>query len=96
MFKLDGRWKIPTLDEYLDIALYSSATILALAQACVGMEEAGIETFKWLARGGGKTLNAINAIGRFYNDIVTNEVLFIFVVCNLNTVHIQIFTINIL
>ncbi|GLT56608.1 hypothetical protein SLA2020_296390 [Shorea laevis] len=74
---VQARWTVedhlPTLDEYLDIASYSSATILVLAQAFVGMEEAGIETFKWLARGDGKTLDAITTIGPFYNDIVTNE-----------------------
>ncbi|GKV52980.1 hypothetical protein SLEP1_g59530 [Rubroshorea leprosula] len=58
--------RLPTLDEYLEEAVNTSGANLLLAQACIGMEEAGIEAFEWIARGEGKTLHGMNVIGRLY------------------------------
>ncbi|GLT91550.1 hypothetical protein SLE2022_094330 [Rubroshorea leprosula] len=76
-YTVQARWtmedRLPTLDEYLEEAVNTSGANLLLAQACIGMEEAGIEAFEWIARGEGKTLHGMNVIGRLYNDIVSNE-----------------------
>ncbi|KAK8545845.1 hypothetical protein V6N12_026663 [Hibiscus sabdariffa] len=64
---------LPTFDEYLEIALHSSAAILVIAQVLVGMEEADANAFRWLKIGDSKSLAAIKLIARLYDDIATNE-----------------------
>ncbi|KAK8483936.1 hypothetical protein V6N12_044404 [Hibiscus sabdariffa] len=64
---------LPTFDEYMEIALHSSAAILVIAQVLVGMEEADANAFQWLKNGDSKSLAAIKLIARLYDDIATNE-----------------------
>lgn len=80
-YLVEAQWThegyMPTFDEYLDIALHSSAAILVIAEVLVGMEEADANVFEWLRQGDSKSLAAIKIIGRLYDDIATNEVIFI-------------------
>ncbi|XWS27612.1 hypothetical protein CRYUN_Cryun26dG0131700 [Craigia yunnanensis] len=64
---------LPTFDEYLEIALQSSAAILVIGQVLVGMEAADANVFEWLKNGDSKSLAAIKLIARLYDDIATNE-----------------------
>ncbi|KAL4339763.1 hypothetical protein GQ457_08G008410 [Hibiscus cannabinus] len=76
-YLVEAQWTnegyLPTFDEYLEIALHSSAAILVIAQVLVGMEEADADAFQWLKLGDSKSLAAIKLIARLYDDIATNE-----------------------
>ncbi|XP_039030123.1 probable terpene synthase 6 [Hibiscus syriacus] len=76
-YLMEAKWTkegyMPTFDEYLEIALHSSAAVLVIAQVLVGMEEADANVFEWLRTGESKSLTAINLIARLYDDIATNE-----------------------
>ncbi|KAK8620637.1 hypothetical protein V6N13_067107 [Hibiscus sabdariffa] len=76
-YLVEAQWTnegyLPTFDEYLEIALHSSAAILVIAQVLVGMEEADANAFRWLKIGDSKSLAAIKLIARLYDDIATNE-----------------------
>ncbi|EOY13945.1 Terpene synthase 21, putative [Theobroma cacao] len=76
-YLVEAQWThegyMPTFDEYLDIALHSSAAILVIAEVLVGMEEADANVFEWLRQGDSKSLAAIKIIARLYDDIATNE-----------------------
>ncbi|XP_021300340.1 probable terpene synthase 6 [Herrania umbratica] len=76
-YLVEAQWThegyMPTFDEYLDIALHSSAAILVIAEVLVGMEEADANVFEWLRNGDSKSLAAIKIIARLYDDIATNE-----------------------
>ncbi|KAK8651660.1 hypothetical protein V6N13_141248 [Hibiscus sabdariffa] len=76
-YLVEAQWTnegyLPTFDEYMEIALHSSAAILVIAQVLVGMEEADANAFQWLKNGDSKSLAAIKLIARLYDDIATNE-----------------------
>ncbi|KAE8677366.1 putative Peroxidase superfamily protein [Hibiscus syriacus] len=57
-YLMEAKWTkegyMPTFDEYLEIALHSSAAVLVIAQVLVGMEEADANVFEWLRTGESK------------------------------------------
>ncbi|TYI59040.1 hypothetical protein E1A91_D10G005500v1 [Gossypium mustelinum] len=57
----------------MDTALKSSAAIVAVCQAFIGMEEADETAYQWLINTDNKVHKALNIISRLYDDIATNE-----------------------
>ncbi|XWS20740.1 hypothetical protein CRYUN_Cryun31cG0128700 [Craigia yunnanensis] len=64
---------LPTFDEYLEIALKSSAAIVSVSLALIGMEEADENAYQWLINNDNKIHKALNILTRLYDDIMTNE-----------------------
>ncbi|KAK5791932.1 probable terpene synthase 6 [Gossypium arboreum] len=76
-YLVERRWVhgcyMPTFDEYMDTALKSSAAIVSVCQALIGMEEADETAYQWLINTDNKLHKALNIIARLYDDIQTNE-----------------------
>ena len=70
---------LPTFDEYVEIALKSSAAIVSVSQALIGMEEADEKAYQWLINSDNKIHKALNIFARLYGDIMTNEVFFLYI-----------------
>ncbi|KAK8682186.1 hypothetical protein V6N13_054580 [Hibiscus sabdariffa] len=72
------RWKheavLPTFDDYLDNGLYSSTSLLNMAQIMLGIPEADQNTYEWMLNNTNKLPRALQICTRLYNDIVTDEV----------------------
>ncbi|XWS20737.1 hypothetical protein CRYUN_Cryun31cG0128200 [Craigia yunnanensis] len=64
---------LPTFDEYLEIALKSSAAIVSVSQGLIGIEEADENAYQWLINSDNKIHKALNIHARLYDDIMTNE-----------------------
>ncbi|TYI04270.1 hypothetical protein ES332_A10G005500v1 [Gossypium tomentosum] len=74
---VERRWVhrsyVPTFDEYMDTAMASSAGLVSVCQALIGMEEADETAYQWLINTDNKLHKAVNKIARLYDDITTNE-----------------------
>ncbi|KAB2060275.1 hypothetical protein ES319_A10G005600v1 [Gossypium barbadense] len=64
---------VSTFDEYMETALKSSAAIVSVCQAFIGMEEADETAYQWLINTDNKVHKALNIIARLYDDLATNE-----------------------
>ena len=81
-YYVEAKWlhenHIPTLEEYLSVALASSAYHMLAVSSFVGMEDSITEeTFIW-AFDDPKILRASTIIGRLMNDVVSHKVYIIF------------------
>ncbi|TYI59044.1 hypothetical protein E1A91_D10G005800v1 [Gossypium mustelinum] len=74
---VERRWGhrsyVPTFDEYMDTAMTSSAGLVSVCQALIGMEEADEIAYQWLIKTDNKLQKTVNKIGRLYDDLSTNE-----------------------
>ena len=75
---LESKWfhekYIPTMEEYMPLALATSGYKMLATAALVGMGDIVTEdSFKWLFSGP-KMVTASQIIGRLINDIVTHKV----------------------
>ncbi|XP_016717440.1 vetispiradiene synthase 3 [Gossypium hirsutum] len=74
---VERRWVhrsyVPTFDEYMDTAMTSSAGLVSVCQALVGMGEADETAYQWLINTDNKLHKALNKIARLYDDLSTNE-----------------------
>ncbi|KAG4123899.1 hypothetical protein ERO13_D10G005266v2 [Gossypium hirsutum] len=74
---VERRWMhrsyVPTFDEYMDTAMKSSAGLVSVCQALIGMEEADEIAYQWLIKTDNKLQKTVNKIGRLYDDLSTNE-----------------------
>ncbi|XP_017648390.2 vetispiradiene synthase 2-like [Gossypium arboreum] len=57
----------------METALKSSAAIVSVCQAFIGMEEADEIAYQWLINTDNKVHKALNIIARLYDDLATNE-----------------------
>ncbi|KAK5791931.1 hypothetical protein PVK06_033044 [Gossypium arboreum] len=64
---------VPTFDEYMDTAMTSSAGLVSVCQALIGMEEADETAYQWLINTDNKLHKTVNKIARLYDDLSTNE-----------------------
>jgi (-)-germacrene D synthase len=78
---------IPTMDEYMRIALVSSGSSMLATTALVGMGDIVTkDAFEWLFSDP-KVLKASTVIFRLMDDIVTHEVFMCNNNCKLNPIH---------
>ncbi|TYG97051.1 hypothetical protein ES288_A10G006200v1 [Gossypium darwinii] len=65
---------VPTFDEYMDTAMTSSAGLVSVCQALIGiMEEADETAYQCLINTDNKLHKTVNKIARLYDDLSTNE-----------------------
>lgn len=90
----EAKWlnqqQIPTVEEYLSVALPSSGYIMLATISFLGMGDITTEhAFKWSLSNHAKAIRASTIISRLTNGIVTHKVNNIFEVVNLNETNIN-------